>query len=222
MTRPKTLSKEAVKRFYNRVGEAQDTQKFYEAPALQELIAHAHFETAHAVFEFGCGTGSFAEELLAHHLPSSARYHGVDISPVMVDLATDKLAAYEDRVTVQLSDGSLTFDLPAASFDRYVTNYVADLLAPEEIARLVQEAHRLLTPGGKLCMVSLAHGTGKLSGVVSHLWSIVHEIAPILTGGCRPVELTPFLPAEQWHVDHVGPVTAYAIPSQVLVASKQP
>jgi hypothetical protein len=38
------------------------------------LIAHVGFGEAHAVFEFGCGTARFAEELLADHLPPDSRY----------------------------------------------------------------------------------------------------------------------------------------------------
>ena len=42
--------------FYDRMGKKQDWQAFYEAKAIHDLIRHASFETAQAVFEFGCGT----------------------------------------------------------------------------------------------------------------------------------------------------------------------
>lgn len=62
------LSRAQVKLFYDRLGARQDWQAFYEDPAAEELIAHAEFEKAKLVFEFGCGTGRFAERILAHHL----------------------------------------------------------------------------------------------------------------------------------------------------------
>ncbi|MGO9033340.1 hypothetical protein [Mycobacterium sp.] len=40
-------------------------------------------------------------------LPSSVDYLGVAISPVMVDLATSRLAAWTERAKVVLVDGSL-------------------------------------------------------------------------------------------------------------------
>src|SRR5260221_3129440 len=43
--------------FYDWMGAKQDWQAFYEKRATRDLIAHASFETAQAVFEFGCGTG---------------------------------------------------------------------------------------------------------------------------------------------------------------------
>ena len=41
--------------FYNHLGAKQDWQAFFEAPATRDLITHASFETAQAVFELGCG-----------------------------------------------------------------------------------------------------------------------------------------------------------------------
>ena len=34
-----------------------DQKGFFENPVINEMIAHAAFESAHSVFEFGCGTG---------------------------------------------------------------------------------------------------------------------------------------------------------------------
>ena len=49
------LSPEEAKRFYDRLGSAQDWQCFYENPAFSEIIAHAGLESVHPVFEFGSG-----------------------------------------------------------------------------------------------------------------------------------------------------------------------
>jgi len=62
------LSPEQAKRFYDRLGSAQDWQGFFENPAINELIAHATFDSAQSVFEFGCGTGALAASLLQHQL----------------------------------------------------------------------------------------------------------------------------------------------------------
>ena len=47
------LTHEQAQAFYNRMGAKQDWQAFYEAIATNDLIAHASFETAQSVFEFG-------------------------------------------------------------------------------------------------------------------------------------------------------------------------
>ncbi len=62
--------REQVRAFYDRFGAKQDSQAFYEDAATADLILNAELGAARAVFEFGCGTGRFAEKLLAEHLPA--------------------------------------------------------------------------------------------------------------------------------------------------------
>ena len=40
MPRPQILSYERAKRFYHWMGAKSDTQRFYEQPALADLVAH--------------------------------------------------------------------------------------------------------------------------------------------------------------------------------------
>ena len=57
-------------------GARQDHQGYYATVALTDLRAHAAFDQARSVVEVGCGTGQFAEQLLATHLPPAATYWG--------------------------------------------------------------------------------------------------------------------------------------------------
>ena len=102
------LSPAEAKRFYDRLGCRQDWQGFFEKPAINEMIAHAAFDSAHSMFEFGCGTGSLAARLLRHHLPADSRYVGLDISSTMVSLAQERLKPWTERTRVYLGDGSRT------------------------------------------------------------------------------------------------------------------
>jgi ubiquinone/menaquinone biosynthesis C-methylase UbiE len=215
------LSRSEVRAVYDRVGRGQDTQRLYEGAALRDLCLHAGFQSAHAVFELGCGTGAFAAELLHNYLPADARYLGVDLSPTMVDLARTKLAPFADRAAVRLTDGALEFDVPDASFDHFVSNYVVDLLPTADILALTREAHRILQPGGCLGLVSLTHGPTPISHLVSSLWAAIHRLSPQVVGGCRPVELIQYVAEPQWHITHSARVIALGVPSEVLVAEKR-
>lgn len=214
------LTREQARAFYDRFGARQDGQGFYEDPATRELVAHAGFERAGAVFELGCGTGRFAAELLAHYLPSAARYAGCDLSPTMIELARGRLRPFGDRAEVRLTDGSPPLDLSDASVDRFVSNYVLDLLPADDVRQLLREAHRVLTPDGRLCLVSLTHGVTVLSRLVSRLWTRVHAWRPDLVGGCRPLALRDFAAADAWTLEHHRVVVAWGVPSEVLVARK--
>ena len=215
------LTRAQARAFYDRFGAKQDGQAFYEDAAVQDLLAHAEFEKAKAVFEFGCGTGRLAETLLTHHLPAAAHYVGRDVSTTMVDLARQRLARFAARADVRLTDGAPRIEAPDATFDRFLSNYVLDLLPPDDIAGVLSEAHRMLTPGGLLCLVGLTHGTTRVSRLVSWVWARVHRLRPQLVGGCRPLALLPFLSEDDWRILHHNVVVAYGIPSEIVVASHQ-
>ena len=139
-----TLSREQARRVYDRIGSRQDTQAFYEDHATEDLIRHAELGAAHRVLELGCGTGRFAFRLLSHHLPPDAHYRALDISPSMVRLAQERLAPFGSRAEVVLTDGSPPRAEPAASRDRFLSTYVLDLLAEEDIVEVIGQAHRIL------------------------------------------------------------------------------
>lgn len=204
---------------YDRIGRWQDTQAVYEAPALDALVAHGGFEEAQTVFEVGCGTGRFAERLLCHHCPPSTQYEGVDLSATMVQIARERLAPFGDRATVIQTDGSLTFDRPTDSQDRFVATYLLDLLPQDDARTLLAEAHRLLQKDGRLCIAGLTWGSGALSAVVTRLWAGLHSLRPAWVGGCRPIRARSFLREERWRVSYHTVVEAWGVPSEVLIAA---
>jgi len=213
------LSYSEAKSYYDRFGKKQDAQGFYENPALDDLIAHAVFQDAQKVFEFGCGTGKFAARLLAEHLPSSASYVGCDVSPTMIDLAEQRLKAHAERAKAVRSDGAVHFPLPDNSVDRVVSSYVLDILSKEDTRLVFAEAHRVLMPGGKLCLASLTGGVTLPSRIVSLLWMAIFRMRASLVGGCRPIRLEPYIDQDRWQLDHRRVVTPFGVPSEVLILS---
>src|SRR5580700_7583563 len=101
MAKPQALSNEQAKRFYDRLGAWQDTQRFHERPALADLIAHLELARAGRLIEFGCGTGRFAEELFDRQLPTNACYVGLDLSGTMTELAQSRTARFGGRSVIQ-------------------------------------------------------------------------------------------------------------------------
>jgi ubiquinone/menaquinone biosynthesis C-methylase UbiE len=215
------LDSEAARRVYDRIGRFQDTQRFYEEPATRLLIERADLDSGHAVFELGCGTARLAVELLTSSLPSDARYLGVDVSPVMVRLASHRLARWAGRATVQLlAPPAVALPGENGSFDRFIASYVFDLLAPAAASALIAEAARLLVPGGQLGLASLTRGPTTASRIVSSAWNAIARRWPSLVGGCRPIELTDLLTGPAWTVRHREVVVRFGVPSEVVVARR--
>jgi ubiquinone/menaquinone biosynthesis C-methylase UbiE len=204
---------------YDRIGRVQDLQAVYEHRAIAALLAHADFEHARAACELGHGTGAFAQRLLARHLPAEARYTGIDVSPRMHGLAARRLHDYAGRVELRLSDGSLRLPFPDGAFDRFVATYVLDLLGPDDIRLVLEEAHRLLTPGGLLCVAGLTAGATRPARLVTRAWRALWSFRPALVGGCRPIALADHLDPAAWSLRHHATVTTFAISSEVVVAA---
>ena len=214
------LSREDARAFYDAFGARQDEQGHYEDPPLRALIARSELASATAVFEFGCGTGRFAEQLLAAHLPPGATYLGCDISSTMVALARQRLAPYADRAEVCLSDGEPRAPCSSGSVDRFLSTYVLDLLSPGDITAIVGEALRVLRPGGLFGVTGLTPGNTALSRLTSSLWHLVHRLSPRTVGGCRPLRLLDCIDSGAWQLRHREVLVAARIPSEVVVLRK--
>jgi SAM-dependent methyltransferase len=171
------------------------------------------------VFELGCGTGRFAARLLWGRLPADAHYLGVDVSPRMVALASDRVARWAPRAEVMLIEppGQV---LPGGgrAFDRFVATYVFELLAEDYARSLLAEAGRLVAPDGLLCLTSLTHGVTPGGRLVARGWGALARRWPALLGGCRPIELADLLPLNGWRIEHREVLTRWGVPSEMLVA----
>lgn len=217
------LDASGARRFYDRIGRFQDTQRFYEDPAVARLLERGAFDHSQAVFELGCGTGRLAADLLTSVLPPSARYLAVDVSPKMVQLTAARLAPWSDRATVSLLEPPASA-LPGedTTFDRFLATYVFDLLSSPDAQALVAEAARLLVPGGRLCLVSLTHGTTPASRVVCSAWDAIALRWPSLVGGCHPIELRELVGEPAWLVEHREVVVRVGVASEIVVARRTP
>ena len=215
------VSHAQARRIYDRIGRLQDTRPLSERRALDALVERAAFERAGAVLEFGCGTGRLAARLLAERLPAGARYLGLDVSPTMVSLARAAVAPWGDRARVEQASGSPELPVEEGSCDRFVSTYVFDLLSPDDAARLLDEAHRVLRPGGLLALASLTPGTTPPARSLTRAWRAVWRLDPALLGGCRPVTLAPQLPPAGWAVRARITVTDLVLASEVVVAERR-
>lgn len=218
MLSTRVLSHDEARRFYDRFGVKQDSQGFYERQALAQLVEHLELERARAVVEFGCGTGHFAASLLRERLRPEATYLGLDVSATMVDLARGRLAPFGTRAQIRQTDGSPRVAAADASFDRFLSTYVLDLLSLEDIAALLAEAHRVLEPGGRLGLVGLTRGERGFARATSWIWERIHRLRPSLVGGCRPIDIRRLLPRKDWNVRHRGVVAPFTITSEIVIA----
>jgi len=218
---PRTLTPAQARRHYDQNAHKQDGQGWYEDDALERLVALGDFGTATDILELGCGTGKLAVNLLRDHTPPHTSYIGVDISPKMLAQAGTRLNKYAPRAKLRLGDISLGLTSPDGSADRIIATYLFDLLSPSHSKNLLNEMHRVLRPGGLICLAGLTLGRddGDMT-IISQLWALVQRRWPWFVGGCRPVQLRPQLEEAQWQIVAHETVAPKGVVSEVLVARK--
>ncbi len=215
-----TLSVDAARAHYDALGQGQDRELRYAAPAFRRLTDNLDVSDVRQVVELGPGTGFLADDMLGRHLPDHASWLGLDVSTTMLDLAARRLNAFRDRVELRPSDGDGSLPVPDRSVDLVVATYVVDLLLPSAIDRFLSEAARVLRPGGHLAVAGLAPASFSLAGINMALWTLAHRLMPGRVGGCRPVRIDRRLHGDTWHVCHQSTVRAAGIQSAVLIARR--
>lgn len=206
---------------YDRIGRWQDTQAFYERDAVAAMVAAARLQQATRVLEVGCGTGTLAAALLAEDLHPEATYRGLDVSPQMVQLTRRRVQPFGARAEVRQVDGRSAWPVPDDGVDRVLAAYLLDLLSPAMIDDFFTEAARVLSPGGLVAVTSLTPGTSGVARAVSSTWTRLWRAKPHLTGGCRPLDLGPHVPAG-WTRLQDTTVTRWGICSHVLALAPSP
>jgi ubiquinone/menaquinone biosynthesis C-methylase UbiE len=106
-------------------------------------------EAGERVLDVGCGTGSLALRCAER----GGRVTGIDISPRMLDVAREKIAAagLGDRVELrEMSAIDLDETFPEESFDVVMSSLVFSELSEDEQRFVLRECHRMLPRGGRL------------------------------------------------------------------------
>ena len=101
-----------------------------------------YLDGADFILDVGCGTGTFLQK-------APARIVGIDINPENVaHCLTAGLSA-------QVGD-ALALPFPDSSFDGLFCSHVIQVFTPEKTVRFLQEASRVVRPGGLVVLSTLA------------------------------------------------------------------
>jgi SAM-dependent methyltransferase len=112
-----------------------------------------HFLAGRSVLDVGCGRGEFLEK-------DPGRFVGVDLDPALVEACR----ARGLRAEVGSATG-LTF--PDAAFEVVRAAQLIEHLHPDQAARLLAEAARVLKPGGRVFLTT--PGIGNAWNTFSHI-----------------------------------------------------
>ena len=116
-------------------------------------VRHAGLAPGEVVLDVGCG-GGIDTVLAAHRVGPAGRAIGLDLLEEMCERArTSAEAAGVGRWTEFRSGEMEAIALPEQSVDVVISNGVINLSARK--SRALAEIHRVLRPGGRLCVADL-------------------------------------------------------------------
>jgi len=138
----------------------------------KELIRQAGISPGYRVLEIGCGTGSLA--ILVKKQNPDVEVVGIDPDPGALARARHK--AQRKRLSLQFDLGfSEKLPYHDASFDRMLSAFMFHHISPEGKPLTLNEAYRLLKPGGSLHLLDFEETQQPGSGLHSRLARIAHS-----------------------------------------------
>ena len=139
---PAEFSYDSVADRYARRVDSAPYNAFYERPAMLALVDSLPSIRGKAVLDAGCGTGWYAEQLLAR----GARVTGIDESEKMLSYARGRLGD-NDRLILSAADLSGALPLPSTSFDLVISPLVMHYI--RDWTTTLSEFSRVLVPRGR-------------------------------------------------------------------------
>lgn len=113
----------------------------------RETVKRLQCKANEKILEVGVGTG-----ISLPLYPGDTFVHGIDISPSMLEKASQKLSEYNlSNVTLQVMDAQC-MEFGDNTFDKVVAMYVASVVS--EPQKLVAEMKRVCKPGGDLFIIN--------------------------------------------------------------------
>jgi demethylmenaquinone methyltransferase/2-methoxy-6-polyprenyl-1,4-benzoquinol methylase len=213
---------ESNKAFYDRISGAYDlvADANERTARLTGLNALALQEGEH-VLELGFGTGNELIDM-ANLVGETGRVLGIDISTGMFETAQRKLAAHTINAPMDLRVGDAR-RLPwaEASVDAVYTSFTLELFPPDEIPEVLAECRRVLKPGGRLGVVSMATvREGQNPSALENAYIWMHRHFPHIVD-CRPIDLEAIVRTAGFVIANVIEMQIWTMPVRGVVAYVQ-
>jgi len=180
-------------------------------------IALLELQEGARVLEIGCGTGKNLVQL-AQRVAESGAVTGIDLSRGMVKKAKARLGKSKSFCNVNLTLGDAV-DLPfsAGYFDVIYMAFTLELFNIKEIPKVLDEAWRLLTEGGHLCVIALAKTESPSLAERGYIW--MHGKFPHFLD-CQPIYTRCFVKSHFDIVNHAIS-SIWGLPVDTVIAVKR-
>jgi len=185
----------------------------FESRAHRRVLELAALHGGERVLEVAVGTGATLVALAGANRGSLTV--GLDASRGMLGRAHQRASRAGAAPLLLLGDAR-NLPLAGETFDLLVNCYMLDLLSLEDIRTTLGEFRRVLRPGGRLVVATMAEG----SRLVMAFWNRLYRRSPALLGGCRALRAAPLLEEAGFEGMASERIVQLGFPSEVLAARK--
>ncbi len=215
------MADNSTRHFYDRISHASDLiADGGEHVARERGLELQAVRRGEFVLELGFGTGHSLVKL-AEAVSDSGHVAGIDISTGMRDVARSRLqqAGRENRVELQVQ-AIPPIPYPAESFDAIVMSFTLELFPLTTIPAVLRECQRVLKPGGRLGVVSMATVPEEQSASVlerTYIW--MHTHFPHIVD-CQPIPLEDLVQQAGFVLDQHERIDLFTMPVAIVVAKR--
>ncbi len=209
------LNKDEVREAYRKSAPTYDIWSgLTESKSRQRCLEVADIKNGESVLEVAVGTGILFEKIL--QLNSTGRNEGIDLTEEMLSRARARaqksgasgyVLKIGDAYHLQYSDNS---------FDVVLSSYMFDLIPEKDFVAILREFKRVLRKGGRIVLANMTKGPSWFNAV----WQWLYKNRPSLLGGCRGIELKPYLEEVGFEKIRREYVIQMLFPSEVIYGVK--
>lgn len=160
--------------------------------------------------DVGCGTGRGVTRL-AGAVGDDGLAVGVDVASKMCQRTRERSGWHSAGV---VCGDALSLPFGTDSFDAVLVSFTLELFEDSRQTVLLEEIHRVLTPGGRLCVVA---PTTAASDVVAPLYARLNDAFPRLVDS-RPVDVSGVLADAGFDICRRRIDSAPVVPVELVVA----
>lgn len=215
-------SQETNRGFYDRISSAYDfitdSNEHKAREAGEQLL---QLRPGERVLEIGFGTGNSLLHL-AKAVSPGGHVTGLDVSPGMLKVAQQKLEKNGAADVVELCVGDarkLPFD--DGVFDAAFASFTLELFAKDEIPGVLSELKRVLKPGGRLGVVSMATvREGNKASMLEKTYVWMHRHFPHIVD-CQPIDVEGCLQDAGFSLQEVKDLEIWTMPVRAVVGIRE-
>ena len=193
---------DATRSFYDRLSRAYDLiSDASEHTARERGLALLAVRAGERILEVGYGTG--------HALVDLARAVGDDGSVVGIDISSGMQSVAEKRLNEEGLAGRVDLrvehvppmSLGDGELDAVFFSFTLELFPPEVLPAVLAETRRVLRPGGRVGVVSMAlPPEGEKDSILERAYKWMHRHFPHIVD-CRPIDVPGVLEQAGFRVD---------------------